>query len=132
ACADATLTLGVTVTATTVGAGDDHDSSGEVCAFPRAVSGPDLVYHFVAPAAATYRVRVVPETTSYDVLLYVRSACEASACLEGANLNDAGDPESVTLPLGAGEDILIFVDTDITSPGSSVTGGTFQITVTED
>src|SRR5690606_20569431 len=75
ACADATLTLGVTVTATTVGAGDDHDSSGEVCAFPRAVSGPDLVYHFVAPAAATYRVRVVPETTSYDVLLYVRSAC---------------------------------------------------------
>ncbi|MBX3273936.1 MAG: hypothetical protein KF729_26970 [Sandaracinaceae bacterium] len=127
-CADEELTLDVLVDASTVGAGDDRDPSGDGCPFPRLVTGPDRVYGFTAPSAGLYEVTLVPED-GLDPMLYVLGACDAAACVTGANLNGAGGDESVTFTLGAGARVLVVVDTDITG-GPLVGGGRFLLEIT--
>tara|TARA_B100001750_G_scaffold215665_1_gene199797 strand:+ start:599 stop:1270 length:672 start_codon:yes stop_codon:yes gene_type:complete len=127
-CADRTITLDEVIVDTTVGGADVRNSDGDDCLAAFA-SGPERVYLFTAPVAATYRVTVTPTDDGFDPMLYLQPACDdTSMCLAVAGLNGPGGTDSTTVDLAADQAVLITVDTDLRSLGDTE-GGPFELVV---
>ena len=102
----------------TVGQTDDYssDPTAENCPSGLA-SGPDVVY-VVSPASeTTYEFSVTPADSAFDPFIYLRSDCSQDACLDGTVLNGAGEQESLTYTVGAGETVFVIVDGELASSG---------------
>jgi len=125
-CADGALTLDSERSATTVGGPEARDPDGSDCV-AGFVTGPERVYSFTAPDADDFRVTVTPTSDLFDPMIYVQQSCDDSvACIAGSNLNGAGTVDRTTMTLGAGETVLITVDTNL---AGDIGGGPFTILV---
>ncbi|MCA9639373.1 MAG: hypothetical protein KC492_01735, partial [Myxococcales bacterium] len=86
--------------------------------------GPELVYHFVAPATGSYTATMTA-SSSYDPVLYVRSgSCAGGTQLDCADDGASGSGESVTFSATANADYWVFVD------GYGGKSGTFTLNIT--
>lgn len=89
--------------------------------------GPDVSFGWFAPATASYQIDLCGSDTTFDTLLYVRDgsctgtqlACNDDACGIG------GIQSRVTVPLTAGQGIVIVVDSVFPVAGS------YQLAITQ-
>ncbi|MCB9614847.1 MAG: hypothetical protein H6721_04950 [Sandaracinus sp.] len=111
-CAIATIPFTGPIPAMTIDETDDFDPpDDDSCPFALA-TGPDRVYALVASqGAGTYEVTADPVMETFDLMLYVLDACEATTCLAGTRLNGPGDPESVQLAMEADQIVYVVIDT---------------------
>lgn len=121
-CADTNLgsALGPDVASgSTTGTGNDTVACGG--------DGPDVTFGWFAPATASYRIDLCASDMTFDTLLYVRDgsctgaqlACNDDACGLG------GIQSRVTVPLTAGQGIVIVVDSVFPVTGS------YQLAITQ-
>ena len=70
--------------------------------------------------ATSYTVRVTPlaSSPSFDPMLYAVSTCGGTGCLAGTVLNGPGQPEAITLTVGAGQVAYVVVDGELASRGA--------------
>lgn len=111
---------------TTVGGPETQDADGEGCPSGR-ISGPERFYVVQPEVATNYRVRVEPADVSFDPMIYVRSSCETSVCLDGTVFNGPGDPETLSFEAPAGVASYIIVDGQLLSEG----GYRLEVTIEE-
>ncbi len=108
-CPDVTLasTVPLTVTGTTVGAGNDFGMAS--CSTG---AGPDRSFSYTAPMTGTYTIDTTGVGITYDTLLYVRNGTTCLGPELACNDNGAGigTRSRVTLSLVAGQQINIIVD----------------------
>lgn len=117
-------TGGVFENQTTIGAGENYDALPSETNCPNGrFSGEERVYVVEPLAQTSYTIRVVPDG-NFDPFIYVRTDCNAAACVAGTVLNGEGDPESLTFDAAAGVPSFIMVDGELGS------AGTYQLTVT--
>ncbi|TXC74653.1 hypothetical protein FRC91_16205 [Bradymonadales bacterium TMQ1] len=108
---------GVLEAQTTVGAPENQDADGEGCPSGR-ISGPELIYVVNPTETTAYRVRVEPNEVSFDPMIYVRSGCETSVCLDGTVFNGPGSVETLDFEAPGGVPSYIIVDGELLSEGS--------------
>lgn len=110
----------------TLRAQDDYDSLpfDDGCPAGRG-TGRDLTYVLRAPiSTASYNITVEPVEPNFDPMIYLRTDCDQSVCLDGTVLNGPGQPERITgLRLERSDVVFVIVD------GEALSNGSFTLTV---
>lgn len=112
-CATATVinpaALPFSEESTLVGATNNVDPGFGGCA---PGPGADVVYTFTPAATDTYIVGATPQTSSFDLSLYIVTDCAnpGGTCVAGANNRSFGKGEALKVTLNAGTQYFIVVD----------------------